>query len=229
MKKNLIFGCFLLVSSLAYSQVGINTTSPQGVLDVVSTTGTFIPPRMTTAQRNLLVAPPTGAVIYNTTTAGLEFNYGTPASPTWKSPVTAASASSNIVLAGGSVDAEAPQKIGAATIPGSTVDGQGYFQFSFNLPASAKCKIDLYPTTWASTNTGVGTRLYIDYVSASSTPVATVVTATTSPDNLHIVVPYSYVTPSNLSAGNHTIRVQAGTTSKIDNNDKITYSYLCWN
>lgn len=52
--------------------VGIGTISPQGALDVVSTTGAFIVPRMTTAQRDSL-AVVNGMIIYNTTTN--QFNF----------------------------------------------------------------------------------------------------------------------------------------------------------
>lgn len=52
--------------------VGIGTTSPQGALDVSSTTGAFIVPRMTTAQRDALSAV-NGMIIYNTTTN--QFNF----------------------------------------------------------------------------------------------------------------------------------------------------------
>jgi hypothetical protein len=52
--------------------VGIGTTSPQGALDVSSTTGALIVPRMTTAQRNALTAV-NGMIIYNTTTN--QFNF----------------------------------------------------------------------------------------------------------------------------------------------------------
>jgi hypothetical protein len=45
---------------------GIGTTSPQGALDVNSTTGAFIVPRMTTAERDALTAV-NGMIIYNTT------------------------------------------------------------------------------------------------------------------------------------------------------------------
>jgi hypothetical protein len=50
--------------------VGINTTNPNAVaqLDVASTTRGFLPPRMTTAQRNAISTPPAGLMIYNTTT-----------------------------------------------------------------------------------------------------------------------------------------------------------------
>ncbi len=52
--------------------VGIGTTSPQGALDVSSSTGAFIVPRMTTAQRDTLTAV-NGMIIYNTTTN--QFNF----------------------------------------------------------------------------------------------------------------------------------------------------------
>jgi hypothetical protein len=52
---------------LGNGNVGIGTTSPSSILDVSSTTSAFLPPRMTTAQRDL-ITPVAGMVIYNTTT-----------------------------------------------------------------------------------------------------------------------------------------------------------------
>ena len=52
--------------------VGIGTSSPQGALDVSSTTGAFIDPRMTTTQRDALTAV-NGMIIYNTNTD--QFNF----------------------------------------------------------------------------------------------------------------------------------------------------------
>lgn len=52
--------------------LGIGTISPQGALDVNSTTGALIVPRMSTAQRNALSAV-NGMIIYNTTTN--QFNF----------------------------------------------------------------------------------------------------------------------------------------------------------
>ena len=59
--------------------VGIGTTSPNAVslLDVTSTTKGFLPPRMTTVQRDAISTPPAGLMIYNTTTNKLNFYNGT--------------------------------------------------------------------------------------------------------------------------------------------------------
>jgi hypothetical protein len=50
--------------------VAVGTTSPNSaaLLDVASTTRGFLPPRMTTAQRDAISAPPAGLMVYNTTT-----------------------------------------------------------------------------------------------------------------------------------------------------------------
>lgn len=54
------------------AKVGIGTTSPEGALDIASTDGALIVPRMTTTQRNLLTAV-NGMIIYNSTTN--QFNF----------------------------------------------------------------------------------------------------------------------------------------------------------
>ncbi|MBL0068328.1 MAG: T9SS C-terminal target domain-containing protein [Chitinophagaceae bacterium] len=65
----------LLLPFYAVSQnVGIGTTTPDitAKLDVSSTTQGFLPPRMTSVQRDAIVAPANGLVIYNITTNCLE-------------------------------------------------------------------------------------------------------------------------------------------------------------
>lgn len=52
--------------------IGIGTFSPQGALDVSSTTGAFIVPRMTISQRDALTAV-NGMIVYNTTND--QFNF----------------------------------------------------------------------------------------------------------------------------------------------------------
>ena len=67
----------VLASSLAsHAQVGIGTSSPNAALDVTSTTQGFLPPRMTTTQRNAISSPAVGLVIFNTTTNCLNFYLG---------------------------------------------------------------------------------------------------------------------------------------------------------
>lgn len=48
--------------------IGTNAPNANAILDVASTTKAFMPPRMTTTQRNAIPAPTAGMVIYNTTT-----------------------------------------------------------------------------------------------------------------------------------------------------------------
>lgn len=57
--------------------VGIGTPEPAAALDVTSTTGGFLPPRMTTTQRDNLSNPVAGTTIYNTTTSKLQCFNGT--------------------------------------------------------------------------------------------------------------------------------------------------------
>jgi hypothetical protein len=79
MKKNiliaLLFGsCFML-----QAQTGIGTPSPDpsAVLELKSTSRGFLPPRLTTTQRNAIVSPATSLVIYNATKNCLEWYNGT--------------------------------------------------------------------------------------------------------------------------------------------------------
>jgi hypothetical protein len=69
--KNLIVLIVFLSTFLGSAQsVGINTdgstAEPSAMLDVSSTTKGFLPPRMTTAQRNMITSPATGLMIFCT-------------------------------------------------------------------------------------------------------------------------------------------------------------------
>ena len=74
-----LFVIVLLIYIPAFSQVGIGTATPaaSAKLDVTSTSQGFLPPRMTTVQRDAISSPAEGLVIYNTTTKGLEFKSST--------------------------------------------------------------------------------------------------------------------------------------------------------
>lgn len=54
--------------------VGIGTTAPNAAaqFDITSTTRGFLPPRMTTTQRDAISSPPNGLMLYNTTTDKLQ-------------------------------------------------------------------------------------------------------------------------------------------------------------
>jgi len=55
-------------------ELGIGTTSPStnAILDLTSTTKGFLPPRMTTAERDVITPPPAGLMIYNTSLSKLQ-------------------------------------------------------------------------------------------------------------------------------------------------------------
>ncbi|MEY4521437.1 MAG: hypothetical protein RIT10_622 [Bacteroidota bacterium] len=59
---------FSLFTSVSMAQVGIgtNTPAPSAQLDVTSTEKGFLPPRMTSAQRDLIATPATGLLIFQT-------------------------------------------------------------------------------------------------------------------------------------------------------------------
>ena len=75
MKRGILFLLllFLMVSGIAQN-VGIGTNSPaaSAQLEVSSTTKGFLPPRMTTAQRDAITTAVDGLVIFNTTTNSMQ-------------------------------------------------------------------------------------------------------------------------------------------------------------
>jgi hypothetical protein len=88
--KTKIYSLFaiLTLSVTAWSQgVGVNESGnnpdPSAILDVESTDKGFLPPRMTTTQRNGITSPATGLIVYNTDDDCIQVNNGTPATPNW--------------------------------------------------------------------------------------------------------------------------------------------------
>ncbi len=80
MRKS-IFKLLILLSTttFTYAQIGIGTSSPDASakLEISSSTKGFLPPRMTTAQRNAITSPPAeGLMIWNTTNNQLEIYNG---------------------------------------------------------------------------------------------------------------------------------------------------------
>jgi hypothetical protein len=86
--KTLYTFLFLCLSFPAMAQVGINNVGAaphaSAMLDISSTNRGLLVPRMTMAQRNAIVTPATGLMIFQTdNTPGYFYNAGTPAAPVW--------------------------------------------------------------------------------------------------------------------------------------------------
>jgi hypothetical protein len=86
--KNLLLFLILIIGISANAQVAINNDASapdnSAMLDVKSTTRGFLAPRMTLAQRNAIVSPANGLVVFQTNSSpGLYINTGTPAVPSW--------------------------------------------------------------------------------------------------------------------------------------------------
>lgn len=57
--------------------VGTNTPEPSAIMDVSSTSKGFLPPRMSTTERDAVANPASGLIIYNTTEEALQLSLGT--------------------------------------------------------------------------------------------------------------------------------------------------------
>ncbi|UAY51205.1 LamG domain-containing protein [Ferruginibacter albus] len=71
-----LFLCAFTISG--FSQVGIGTASPNAssILDLTATDKAFMPPRLTTAQRNGIATPASGMMIFNTDSTCIEIYRG---------------------------------------------------------------------------------------------------------------------------------------------------------
>lgn len=87
MKMYLTIGFILCTFTFLSAQVGIGTITPDAssVLEVSSTKSGVLFPRLTSAQRNLIVNPAAGLLIYNTDKNLFEYNVGSSTSPKWVS------------------------------------------------------------------------------------------------------------------------------------------------
>ena len=81
MKKVSFIGMAIMLSLSVTAQVGINNDgsapNSSAILDVKSTSKGFLPPRMTTAERDAIINPVEGLVIYNKSFKTLEVFNGT--------------------------------------------------------------------------------------------------------------------------------------------------------
>lgn len=81
MKITYFLSVFFIFLNCPYvlAQVGINTTTPHqsSMLDITSTNKGFLMPRMTTTEKNAIVAPADGLTVYDTTTKSFWYWNGT--------------------------------------------------------------------------------------------------------------------------------------------------------
>lgn len=72
--KQILFVISAFFCSVAFSQVGIGTSSPnsKAALEISSTTKGMLPPRMSIGERDAIASPPEGLLIFNTTTKTIQ-------------------------------------------------------------------------------------------------------------------------------------------------------------
>lgn len=86
MAKGFSFIVGILLSVQAFAQTGIGTTTPNASakLEVAATDKGFLLPRLTSAQKDAIVSPANGLLVYQTdAVAGFYVNSGTPSSKVW--------------------------------------------------------------------------------------------------------------------------------------------------
>jgi hypothetical protein len=85
LKCCLVLHVFLL-SQVIYAQVGIGTMAPDAssILDLSSTSKGLLIPRLTTIERDNIVYPAKGLMIFNTSSNDIQLSIGTPTTPVWK-------------------------------------------------------------------------------------------------------------------------------------------------
>lgn len=83
--KSFLIPFILLTSTSHYSQVGIGTITPDAssALDISSNSKGLLMPRLSTEQRDAIVLPASGLMIYNLSLNDGQINRGTPSIPSW--------------------------------------------------------------------------------------------------------------------------------------------------
>jgi hypothetical protein len=198
MKAIIIGVSFLLFCFYAHAQVGINENgnppASGAMLDVSSTSMGFLPPRMTTQQRDAIPDPPEGLTIYNTSIKCLEYYRGVSAG--WYSacptiPIVSTAAVTSIAgvtaVSGGAVANDGGATVTARGVCWSvnsspttgdsfTTDGIGIGGFVSNLSGLAMGTL-YYLRAYATNNVGTA---YGNEISFTTLDLPTVSTSAVS-------------------------------------------------
>ncbi|MDC1363550.1 hypothetical protein N8229_05865 [Flavobacteriaceae bacterium] len=89
MKNIFILIAAVLLTATTYAQVGINNENPDAsaALDITSTTGGLLVPRMTAAQRDAITSPAQGLIIFCTDCASGEGELQIKLTSSWKNTI----------------------------------------------------------------------------------------------------------------------------------------------
>ena len=182
--KNLFLSiCFIVVSAISFAQeqkatklhVGTTTATSDAsaALDVTSTTKGFLPPRMTTTERDNINSAAKGLMVYNTTLNCLQVNTGTPATPVWTclSGTAATDPSTNGT---GVVSAYACNTASAGTMTAGTMVSGVTQTITATVTTAGTYSISTTENgvTFAATGTFAGTGAQTIVLNATDTPTA---------------------------------------------------------
>jgi hypothetical protein len=140
--KYFLIQLVLLSSSNLYGQVGIGTTTPDpsSILDLSSISEGLLMPRLTTLQRDGIVSPAEGLMIYNTTSNDGQLNIGTPSTPNWKGIKEQEQSTLNSVVLGDNINTTSTNSL---LVPGMTISSSpGTYLALFNAQITALFTVD---------------------------------------------------------------------------------------
>jgi len=138
--KNLRFTTTIIsfiISIASLAQVGIGTLTPDAssLLDVSSTSQGFLMPRLSSSQRDDILNPAKGLMIYNLTLDNGEINTGTPSNPKWVGTNTQETPTINSITEGDTVSTTSTSNV---LVPEMTISpDSGTYLVLFNAQLSS--------------------------------------------------------------------------------------------
>lgn len=129
--KQILLVLLLMITAVTSAQIGIGTLTPDfsSVLELKSKEKGFLPPRMTTSERNLITTAATGLLIYNTETAAFNFYDGS----IWKDIAPASSIANSISFSVDATGEVSTMSTLDAVVPGMSITpGVGKYTVAFN-------------------------------------------------------------------------------------------------